>query len=172
MKPNTLNKFITATRANWQGLTSTNILNCKTQLEELARTPSSEPWLAQLHASKQSSTELYRDPEHGFILLAHIEPKHTYRPPHNHGAGWVLYAVQHGAMDISTYSQVTDCNGHTQLVSRGATTLSSGQCHVYLPKDIHDTKSTTDYVLMFRLTSTDIQTEKREGRLIQFDLSR
>lgn len=168
METNALTKFISAVKNKWDGLNSDTTLTCKSLLEELASTASSETWLAKLHTEQQESVELYRDPDKGFILLAHVEQKGRYRVPHNHGAGWVFYAVQQGVMEMATYGQVTSPQGQTQLVSRGAIPLKPGQCNVYLPGDIHDTQCLSDYVLMFRLTSSDFKHEKREGRLIQY----
>ncbi|WDE07058.1 hypothetical protein SG34_009285 [Thalassomonas viridans] len=168
MKNNALEHFITSIKDSWTGLNSETVIKSRELLKQLLKTPDSEPWLADLHRQKQESVELYRNPEHGFILLAHVEKQEQYRVPHNHGAGWVFYAVQHGAMEMSTYSQVTDQTGKTALVSRGAATINAGECNVYLPGDIHDTKCLSEYVLMFRLTSCDFKAEKREGRLIQY----
>jgi hypothetical protein len=168
MKNNALENFITSIKGSWTGLNSETVIKGRKLLEQLAKTPISESWLADLHHKKQESVELYRDQNQGFILLAHVERQGNYRVPHNHGAGWVFYAVQHGTMEMSTYSQVTDKTGKSFLVSRGANDLNTGECNVYLPDDIHDTKCLSDYVLMFRLTSCDFKSEKREGRLVQY----
>src|SRR5919204_896675 len=34
---------------------------------------------------------LYEDPELGFVVLAHINPKGHKSPPHDHGASWAVY---------------------------------------------------------------------------------
>lgn len=168
MKSNTLQNFITSIKNSWNGLNSDTVISSRELLENLAKTSSTEPWLAELHNKKQDSVELYRDPDFGFILLAHVETLGTYRKPHNHGSGWVFYAIQHGVMEMSTFSQITDKTGKTFLVSRGANKLKSGECNVYLPGDIHETKCLSEYVLMFRLTSSDFKEEKRSGRMIQY----
>lgn len=168
MKNDSLDKFITSIKSNWTGLNSETIIKSRELLEQLTKTPSSEPWLIDLHNKKQESVELYKDNKLGFILLAHVETKGKYRVPHNHGAGWVFYAIQHGTMEMSTYGQVADQTGKYRLVSRGAAKINVGECNVYLPGDIHDTKCLSEYTLMFRLTSCDFQAEKREGRLIQY----
>lgn len=168
MENNALNNFIMKIRNSWNGLNSETTLKSRELLVQLAKTSNSEPWLTKLHSEKLESVELYRDKMYGFVLLAHVEFKENYRVPHNHGTGWVLYAVQHGAMEMSTYGQISDQKGESILVSRGATNLNAGECNVYLPDDIHDTKCLSDYVLMFRLTSSDFKIERREGRLIQY----
>ncbi len=170
MKNSALEDFITSVKNNWKGLNSETVIKSKALLENLANTSDSEPWIADLHNKKQASVELYRDKKHGFILLAHIEMKGQYRKPHNHGDGWVFYAIQYGRMAMSTYWLATDTADQSQIVSRGSRELSSGECNVYLPGDIHDTKCISDYVLMFRLTSCDFKEEKCAGRLTQYNI--
>ena len=170
MKNNALDNFITSIKHSWTGLNSETIIKSRKLLEQLAKTPTSESRLADLHHKKIGSVELYRDQSQGYILLAHVEKQGNYRIPHNHGAGWVFYAVQHGTMEMSTYRQITDKTGESLLVSRGANNLNTGECNVYLPEDIHDTKCLSEYALMFRLTSCDFNVEKREGRLVQYTL--
>lgn len=168
MRHNALDDCIESIKSSWTGLNSQTVREVSKLLEKLISTPNSEPWLADLHRNKQESVELYRDHQHGFILLAHVERQGKYRVPHNHGAGWVFYAIQHGTMEMSTYRQVTDQTGRSYLVSHGTRQISPGTCQVYLPGDIHDTRCSSEYVLMFRLTSCDFSAEKREGRLIQY----
>ncbi|WP_233520580.1 hypothetical protein [Flocculibacter collagenilyticus] len=168
MIKHSLRHFITEIAQCWSGLNSETVSKSRALLSELAKAPSTEPWLVQLHEKKEESIELYRDEVHGFILLAHVERQGKYRVPHNHGAGWVLYAIQHGRMAMSTYSSVTNQSGKTHLVSRGEELITVGGCKAFLPGDIHDTECLSDYVLMFRLTSCDFKKEKSEGRLIQY----
>ncbi len=168
MTHNSLTEFIDQIKENWQGLNSTTVVKCQTLLKQLTKTPTSEPWLAKLHREKPAAVELYRDPEHGFILLAHVEQQDCYHPPHNHGNGWVCYAIQSGVMEMSTYSAVNGENEQTNLITRGASQINVGECSTYLPGDIHDTKCLSEYALLFRLTSCDFTIEKREGRLMQF----
>jgi len=34
---------------------------------------------------------LYEDPELGFVVLSHVNPKAAKSPPHDHGASWAIY---------------------------------------------------------------------------------
>lgn len=165
---NTLTEVIREIQKHWQGLDTYTIEHTRAQLQRLAQTPITEPWLECLIEEKAESKELYRDKKHGFILLAHVEMKGLYRVPHNHGAGWVFYALHSGEMKVSTYMQITNRNGDTTLVSRGANIIKPGNVTTYLPGDIHDTQCVSEWVLMFRLTSCDFANEKKSGRLIQF----
>lgn len=168
MTETTLDRVTKEIQEEWNGLTSHTVLRTRELLKELTLAPDDEPWLAKIHAEKPETVELYADPEQGYILLAHTERKGLYRVPHNHGAGWVFYAVQHGENRMSTYKQTTTPDGRTHLVSRGSHDLRKGDCEVFLPGDIHDTECLTDYMVQFRLTSSDFKQEKTSGRMIQF----
>lgn len=148
-------------------------------MEEFARAPQTEPWLAALLRDPTEGRELYRDPEHGFLLLAHTEREGRYRAPHDHGRGWVIYAVQHGEMEMGSYARltdvtdvtdVTDARSTASLVRRDVSRVRAGECRVYLPGDIHDTRCVSRDVLMLRLTSCDLKLEDREGRLTRYAL--
>ncbi|MEX2962712.1 hypothetical protein [Microbulbifer sp. TYP-18] len=171
MTVNALDQCIADLRSYWTGLNSDAISRCRTAVARLAGAASTEPWLAQLHEKKPAAEELYRDPDQGFILLAHVEYQGQYRKPHNHGNGWVFYGLQHGEVQMATYGQFGKPGGGEKLVSRGAYTMRVGDCSAFLPGDIHDTRCLSDYMLMFRLTSCDFAEEKRAGRLQQFELS-
>ncbi|KXI30606.1 hypothetical protein [Paraglaciecola hydrolytica] len=168
MHKSSLEKFIESVRQNWQGLNTNSVLKCRSLLVDLAKTSADEPWLAQIHAQRPASIELYSDTDWGFKLLAHTEPQGLYRAPHDHGEGWVLYAPQYGELEITTYKQITARNGQTNLIGRGAEILTAGQCKVYLPRDIHDTRCLSDYLVQFRFTSCDFKLEKQQGRMIEF----
>jgi predicted metal-dependent enzyme (double-stranded beta helix superfamily) len=115
--------------------------------------------LARLHEEASESHELYRDPTHGFVLLAHTESPGLYRPPHDHGRGWVIYAVQRGETEMGTYARVPDAQGKVQLVKRDSSVLRPGQARIYLPGDIHDTRCTKGPLLLYRFTSCDLKKE-------------
>ncbi|MEQ2354136.1 hypothetical protein [Pseudoalteromonas piscicida] len=165
---NSLDKIVNDIKANWSGLNSNTTVTVRELLRELTQSPPHEPWLASIMRERLASKTLYQDLEYGFMLLVHAEEKGTYRPPHDHGAGWVFYAVQSGEMEMSTYKPITTASGETHLVSRGTDTLKAGDCRVFLPGDIHDTRCLTDNFVQYRLTSCDFKEEKRSGRMIQY----
>lgn len=168
MTETTLDRVTKAIHEHWNGLTSDTVTRTRELLKELTLAPDDEPWLAEIHAEKPETVELYADADRGYILLAHTETRGLYRVPHNHGAGWVFYAVQHGENRMSTYKQTTRPDGTAHLVSRGSHDLRKGDCEVFLPGDIHDTECLTDYLVQFRLTSSDFKQEKTSGRMVQF----
>lgn len=166
MNDDALATFIEQTRAAFGPLTTDMVASVRAQLEQLVKAPSTERWLAALHDEAPASKELYRDGTHGFVLLAHSEPTGLYRPPHDHGRSWVIYALQHGEMEIGTYARVEDADGGVRLVQRDATPLRAGEARVYLPGDIHDTRCVSGPSLLFRFTERDLKKEDQEAHRV------
>jgi hypothetical protein len=162
MAQNSLESFIEKVKPIWGPLTSELVANCNHQLEELLKTPATEAWLATLHREAPVYEEMYRDSAHGFVLLAHAEYAGLYRPPHDHGRGWVIYAVQQGEIEMGTYVRTLAPDGKVQLVKRDVTLVRAGQTKVFLPGDIHDTRCVTGQALLFRFTERDLKKEDKE----------
>ena len=162
MKKNSLEKFVDGVRSIWRPLNSEVVAGCRQHLETLVKAPASEAWLAALHREAPLYEELVRDPVHGFMLLAHTEQAGLYRPPHDHGRAWVIYAIQRGEVEMGTYARVEDENGEVKLVKRNATILRAGDVQVYLPGDIHDTRCVSGPAVLFRFTERDLKKEDKE----------
>jgi hypothetical protein len=173
MARNTLEDAMEAVSDLWGPLTTELVEASRLHLESLAQASPDEPWLAALHRDRPASRELYRDPVHGFVLQAHVETAGLYRPPHDHGRGWVVYAVQHGESEMGSWARVDGADGRVRLVKRNATLVRPGQAQVYLPGDIHDTLCVAGPALLFRLTDRDLKqedlVERRITRYVQRD---
>lgn len=168
MTVNALDTFIAAVCATWGPISSELVAACRSGLEELARADAGEDWLAALLTERPASRELHRDTR-GFMLLAHTENQGLYRPPHDHGHAWVVYAVQSGELEIRTYAKIEAPGGAPRLVLRDTTRLRAGEARAYLPGDIHDTRCLTESALLFRFTERDLRHEDQvEGRLTRF----
>jgi len=165
MTKSALETFIDDVRSDWGPLTSQVAAACSRHLTTLLQAPASQAWLADLHANPPLSKVLHRDPDHGFMLLAHAEPQGLYRPPHDHGRSWVMYGVQRGQSQMGTYGRVDD-DGTPRLVKRNATLVQPGQVQVYLPGDIHDTRCMAGPALLFRFTERDLKVEDTEAHRI------
>lgn len=165
---NSLEKFIQEIKKVWGPITTETVTASRALLSELAKAQITESWLAELLQDSFEGKELYRDPEHGFLLLAHTEKKGLYRVPHDHGSGWVVYAVQCGEMEMQTYNPIINQKGKMNLVRKDSYRMSAGDCKVYLPEDVHDTRCISDSVLMLRLSSCDLKKEDREGRMRRY----
>lgn len=169
MSGNSLDAFTAAIHTAWGAISSELVATCRNELEELIRTAPSEEWLAALLAERPASRELYRDPAHGFMLLAHSENDGLYRPPHDHGRAWVVYGIQSGALEIRTYARVEGAGGETRLVLRETEVVEAGGARAYLPGDIHDTRCLTGTALLFRFTERDLRHEEQvERKLTRF----
>ena len=168
MANDALSNFVHNTHAAFGPLTTELVSTVRAQLEQLTAAPSSEPWLKALHEETPGSRELYRDPTHAFVLLVHSEATDLYRPPHDHGRGWVIYALQRGEMEIGTYVRVQDADGQIRLVKRDASLLRAGEARIYLPGDIHDTRCVRGPSLLFRFTDRDLKQEDQRGRLTRY----
>lgn len=164
-----LQTFIEGTKTAWGPLTSALVAECRHGLLGLLEASPAEDWLASLHTNGPASEELYRDPEHGFVLLAHTEHAGLYRPPHDHGRGWVIYGLQRGEIEMRTYARVEAPNGRVRLVERDSTLVRAGQVQTYLPGDIHDTRCVSPSALLFRFTERDLRIEDaREHRVTRY----
>lgn len=160
MAEDSLQKFTKAVSSTWGPLTSELVASSRHHVAQLLEAPASEAWLAALHADAPESKELYRSAAHEFLLLAHTEQAGSYRPPHDHGRGWVVYAVQRGEMEMATYRRVHDLRGNAHLVKRESFVLRPGDVRVFLPGDIHDTRCTAGPLTLFRFTSRDFKKEE------------
>ena len=169
MADNSLDRFIAQVQSEWAPINTQLVQACRAQMASLTLAEPAEQWLAALHSERPASRELHRDREHGFMLLAHTETQGLYRLPHDHGRAWVVYGVQSGALEISTYAKVVDAAGRVQLVQRETSVLCPGEARVYLPGDIHDTRCLSDTALLFRFTERDLRHEDQvECRLTRF----
>jgi predicted metal-dependent enzyme (double-stranded beta helix superfamily) len=168
MSNNALNKFTTELSSVWGPLSSSLTLKSKQLLTELTQNCLEEPWMQALITNKKPYHEVYRNEEHGFILMGHVEQKGDISPPHDHGNGWVLYSTVQGQVEMGIFHKVIKSDGQLSVIQKDSYMLEPGQCSIYLPGDIHDTTSLEDNTVMLRLTSCDFFKEVEEGRLVRF----
>lgn len=163
-----LEKFVTSLSKEWGEPSSELTLTSKLLLQELTETCQHDDWFQTLLSEQTPVKEIYRDEQHGFILMGHVEHKGELSPPHDHGDGWVLYATVNGQVNMGLYNKVTRNDGGFDIVQKDSYPLKHGQCSVYLPGDIHDTHTVEDNTVMLRLTSCDFNKEFEQGRLIRY----
>jgi predicted metal-dependent enzyme (double-stranded beta helix superfamily) len=168
MTPTSLDSFITAARSAWTCDASSKTDICRAALAKLSAASLAEHWLAELHAEMPATRELHRD-SHGFMLLAHAESEGLYRPPHDHGRAWVVYAVQSGQLEVSTYKKVEGPDGRITLAERERSVLQPGEARSYLVGEVHDTRCLSKTALLFRFTERDLRHEDQvEGKVTRF----
>jgi len=165
---NSLHTFARAMHAEWGPLSDDLVAALRTRLEALLRAPATEDWLAALVRRGAANQELYRDPDHGFVLLAHTEPTGLYRPPHDHGRSWVAYGIQRGVSEMTTYAKTARPDGSEVLVKRDCMRLKPGMVQVYLPGDIHDTRCVEGPALIYRFTERDLKHASEQPRIARF----
>lgn len=171
MQASSLQTFTDTVSAIWPAGGGRVIETTRSALAGLTEADAEEAWLADLLAEKPATRELYRSAEHGFVFLAHTENEGLYRPPHDHGRAWVIYAVQSGEIEIGTYSRLLMADGQLTLVERERSILRPGEARVYLPGDIHDTRCLTETALEYRFTERDLRHEDLvEGKVTRFEL--
>jgi predicted metal-dependent enzyme (double-stranded beta helix superfamily) len=169
MHRDSLATFIQRVRNDWGPLSSELVERTQSHAHVLLGASSEEPWLARLLSERPANQELHRDPDHGFVLLAHAEQAGLYRAPHDHGRSWVLYAVLRGEIEMRTYARIEDPVADPRLVRRDSTPVRAGDVQLYLPGDIHDTRCLSDWALLLRFTERDLRVEDRiEGRLTRY----
>ncbi|QNM82618.1 hypothetical protein H8M03_11560 [Sphingomonas sabuli] len=173
MERTALDDFADRVAGAWGPISSELVDTCRSALAKLTCADAAELWLASLRQEKPASRELLRSPTQGFMLLAHTENQGLFRPPHDHGRGWVVYAVQSGALEIRTYGKVARPDGTLELVLRDETILEPGTALAYLPGDIHDTRCLSPTALLFRFTERDLrhedQVERKVTRFVERD---
>lgn len=160
MSNDSLRQFTDAVGKAWGPLTSELVARVHQQLANLCEAPPSEPWLSAMVEEAPESRELHRDASRDFMLLAHTEHAGLYRPPHDHGRGWVVYAVVRGEMEMGTYRRIHDLRGEASIVRRETFTLRRGDVRAFLPGDIHDTRCTQGPLTLLRFTSRDLKKEE------------
>lgn len=162
----TLERFIEAMRGAWgDGKDPALPFRAKTLMERLiAASGPEQAWVAQLLQEALPGRELYRDPEHGFILMGHIHKGGHRSPPHDHGPCWVVYGVARGEIEITTYRRTDDgaVPGTAILEEKEQVRLTPGVVKSYLPGDIHATRAIDPTAsLVFRFLSADLNRVER-----------
>lgn len=87
---------------------------------------------------------LYRDPEHGFVVIAMIWPPNTGGLPHDHGT-WGVVAVAEGEVDVTNFEREDDGRDDTHAILRSLGTLRArpGAVATVLPphEDFHSVRN-------------------------------
>ena len=139
--------------------------------ELLATASRDEPWMAALIKEAKIAKELYRDPEHGFIQMGHVQPRGHNNPPHDHGPCWVVYGAYSGLTEIVVYRRADegqDESGRTVLEKTAVHQLGPGVVYPYLPGDVHSVVAVEGPAIVFRFLSSDLNKVKRS----YYDLER
>jgi len=162
---NSLERYFEEVRGIWgDGRDPELPFRVKALLEKLlASAKADDPWMAELIAEGRPSRELYRDPKHGFIQMAHVHKQGHANQPHDHGRCWVLYGAYSGLTEITTYRR-TDSGqepGKAILEKKDLNRLSAGVVYPYLPGEIHSTHAVEGPAVVLRFLSQDLDKAER-----------
>lgn len=110
---------------------------------------------------------LYRDPELGFCVLAHINQEPHASPPHDHGSSWAIYGQAIGHTDMTEYRRVEGRGaGRAALEVARRYRLEPGHAGLYDVGAIHAIDF-CEGARFVRVTGTDLEHVSR----LKFDLA-
>src|SRR6266446_8356784 len=112
---------------------------------------------------------LYEDPELGFVVLAHVNPKGHKSPPHDHGASWAVYgqATQYTEMTEWRRTDRTSDPGPARIEVVRQYRLEPGHAGTYDIRAIHNIEF-PDGARFVRVTGNELERIPR----LKFDLAR
>ena len=104
--------------------------------------------------------EIYRDPERGFIVYAHIPEKGRTSPPHDHGASWAIYGQTKKFTDMTEYRRLDDGlqDDYAKIEASKQYRLIPGMVGKFGPHEIHQI-SFEDGARFVRITGSDLFVE-------------
>jgi predicted metal-dependent enzyme (double-stranded beta helix superfamily) len=106
--------------------------------------------------------QIYRDPEHDFVVLAHVNGPARKSPPHDHGSSWAIYGQADKYTEMSEYSRTDGGSGagEAELKHERTYRLEPGMAGLYDVGAIHQ----IDYpegARFVRVTGTDLAAVER-----------
>jgi predicted metal-dependent enzyme (double-stranded beta helix superfamily) len=163
---NSLEQYVTDIRTVWGNGEDPELpLRVKTLMETLlTSTRPDEFWMAYLLKQGKPAKELYRDPDHGFVQMAHVHQPGHKNTPHDHGPCWVVYGVYRGEIEIAMYRRTDDGAepGKATLETKEIHRLTPGVAYPYLSAEIHSTRAIEAPAVVFRFLSCDIEKVRRQ----------
>jgi hypothetical protein len=112
---------------------------------------------------------LYEDPELGFVVLCHVNPRGGKSPPHDHGASWAIYGQATEYTDMTEWRRTDGGNGPgpASLEPARHYRLEPGHAGTYDIRAIHAIEY-PDGARFVRVTGTDLERVPR----LKFDLAK
>jgi hypothetical protein len=106
--------------------------------------------------------KLYEDPELGFVVLAHINPKANKSPPHDHGSSWAVYGQVSHHTDMTVWERIDggEGGGDATLKEVRSYRLNPGEVGIYDIGEIHSIDF-PDGARFLRVTGKDLDHVRR-----------
>ena len=163
---NSLEPYVTDIRSVWGNGEDPELpFKVKALMEKLLTSTSpDEFWMAYLLKQGKPAKELYRDPDHGFVQMAHVHQPGHKNAPHDHGPCWVIYGVYRGEIEIATYRRTDDGAepGKAALETKEVHRLTPGVVYPYLSGEIHSTRAIEAPAVVFRFLSYDLEKVRQQ----------
>ncbi len=107
----------------------------------------------------------YGYPGPGFHITCGADTLSQYRPPHDHGAGWVVYGVYKGAIEQTRYGwDYSAGNLAPQFVPRTSFVQKAGEVAYFLPGEAHTTRNVAgERTIVVRVESQNLSRVVRHG---------
>jgi hypothetical protein len=100
---------------------------------------------------------LYEDPELGFVVLSHVNPKAAKSPPHDHGASWAIYGQAQHYTDMTEWRRTRGNGpGPAEIKVARQYRLEPGHAGTYDIRAIHSIDY-PDGARFVRVTGTDLE---------------
>jgi hypothetical protein len=123
-----------------------------------------EPGFADAHIDPAGPERrvLYRDPELGFLVLAHAYRGSGEARPHDHGPSWAIYGQASGETEMSDWTVAEPAAEGRPGIARYARsyTLKPGMAYLYNEGDLHALKRVGPTRLI-RIEGTDLSAIRR-----------
>jgi len=104
---------------------------------------------------------LYEDPDLGFVVLSHVNPKAAKSPPHDHGASWAVYGQATEYTDMTEWRRTKgDGPGPAEIEIARQYRLEPGRAGTYDIRAIHSIDY-PDGARFVRVTGTDLDRIER-----------
>jgi hypothetical protein len=105
---------------------------------------------------------IYKDPELGFCILAHLNRGAKESNPHDHGPAWAIYGQAIGETEMSDWEIVEPASEENPgKVRRLSTyTLKPGMAHLYNEGDLHSPRRAASTGLI-RIEGKNMENVKR-----------
>jgi hypothetical protein len=117
--------------------------------------------------AEQGVHVLYRDPDLGFCVLAHINREPRSSPPHDHGSSWAIYGQATAHTDMTEYRRLDGGSGpgSSRLEVARLYRLDPGQAGLFDVGAIHSI-AYGEGARFVRVTGADLEQVPR----LKFDL--
>ena len=104
---------------------------------------------------------LYQDPDLGFVVLSHVNPKAAKSPPHDHGSSWAVYGQATEYTDMTEWRRTKGKGpGPAEVEVSRQYRLTPGHAGLFDVREIHSIDY-PDGARFVRVTGTDLEQVER-----------